>query len=632
MIEIQTFSNQRGGNPFFKAIGHPWVAGLWPDFLARLSGRRVAIYDPWDHARDLVALYDLERIDVRGYFVQDLSHIGTELLGEAARPVTELAKTECDVVLIAAFDAGRLASHIAHLLPTGVQVISLDDGLRLPEDMVGSSRPYLSPLNFATNFAFFREGKGTHTRLVTADYWSGYGARSPELWCCLFDTAGAVLAEWRERLPGAGGSVSIDSADLRRRFGLGEFTGQLFLHVLKAAGHDVVKYALDTYGDEATDLSCTHDANAWPSEYFAGLPAPADDERVTLWVQNSHPRPIPAKGLGLNVMGREEVAWLRREVPGFATLALDTREVLPEACWPQQIEIKAGKHCVRPRYEVVAGNGRRRIAHVNVERVDLGPDPQIPELSASMGKGYILSAPLPPGERFETTVLPTPMATGQSNLPLAILAYDPEGRELTRHRLGKLPRDHARAVVVADLIETEYQRHWGHLELVYDFTEGGDADGWLHAICRYRDKNSGHVAETSFGSHIFNSVLTYRSEPQSYAGRPPGLSTRLFLRVGAAPYDTFCQLIYPASTPWHAKSETRLALINAVGEEVAAVEREIACNGSLFFRVSETFRASDLAAAEGGYVLVRDLTCRLFGYHGLMREETSFSLDHMFGF
>ncbi len=30
-------------------------------------------------------------------------------------------------------------------------------------------------------------------------------------------------------------------------------------------------------------------------------------------------------------------------------------------------------------------------------------------------------------------------------------------------------------------------------------------------------------------------------------------------------------------------------------------------------------------------VIVRDVTCRLFGYHGLMRAETAFSFDHMFG-
>ena len=61
------------------------------------------------------------------------------------------------------------------------------------------------------------------------------------------------------------------------------------MHVVGAAGHDVVKYALDTYGDADDVLSCTHDANSWPADRYAGLPAPAGDEEVVLWVQNSHP-------------------------------------------------------------------------------------------------------------------------------------------------------------------------------------------------------------------------------------------------------------------------------------------------------------------------------------------------------
>jgi hypothetical protein len=42
--------------------------------------------------------------------------------------------------------------------------------------------------------------------------------------------------------------------------------------------------------------------------------------------------------------------------------------------------------------------------------------------------------------------------------------------------------------------------------------------------------------------------------------------------------------------------------------------------------------AALLRAGAGGYVLVRDATCRLFGYHGLMDDAGGFSLDHMFGF
>ena len=38
------------------------------------------------------------------------------------------------------------------------------------------------------------------------------------------------------------------------------------------------------------------------------------------------------------------------------------------------------------------------------------------------------------------------------------------------------------------------------------------------------------------------------------------------------------------------------------------------------------------AAGKNAYVIIRDTTCRLFGYHGLVSGEAAFSLDHMFGF
>jgi len=37
-------------------------------------------------------------------------------------------------------------------------------------------------------------------------------------------------------------------------------------------------------------------------------------------------------------------------------------------------------------------------------------------------------------------------------------------------------------------------------------------------------------------------------------------------------------------------------------------------------------------AGKAAYVVIRDTTCRLFGYHGLIRGEQAFSFDHMFGF
>ena len=277
------------------------------------------------------------------------------------------------------------------------------------------------------------------------------------------------------------------------------------------------------------------------------------------------------------------------------------------------------------------------MAHANVERNDLVPDTRIPDLEGLMGKGYLIPAPVLPVNRFRSIVLPTPMATRQADLPTALVVYDASGRQAARRFLGRLPRCHAMAIDVDELLATDATHAppsgYGHMELIYDFRDGGGADGWLHALFRYHDRQGMHAAETSFGVHIFNTVLTYRSEPQSYSGPPPGLSTRLFLRLDIDGREAFCQLIYPASTPWHQNSSTALILHDSTGTEIAREVARIPCSGSLLWRPREIFGRSRLALASGGgYVLVRDLTCRLFGYQGLCEREQAFSLDHMFGF
>jgi len=639
-LDIETFSNITGGASFFKAAGHPITARTASGFLAELAADGpVAIYDPLGLATGFAALHDLSPLTLDGVYVQDLADIGAARLGTVAQPITDLPTSGAATVLVAAFDSERLTAHIRHLLPEGARICSLD-ALRLPDEMLTDPGTYLNPLNFASNFAFFRDCNGLHTRLVTANYWAGYGAKEVSLWFCLFDADGNVLAEWREPAPPALGTIVIDSAEVRARFGLPAFEGQMLMHVIGAAGHDVVKYALDTYDDGTNGrsghaLSCTHDANAWPADFYAGLPAPQNGEQVVLWVQNSHPCPIPAGAIGLNLMGGGAVAALDREIPAYGSHALDVAELLPEARWPAQLEVRAGKYFVRPRYEVIADDGRRRIAHANVERTDLAPDPRIPELSNLLGKGYLLPAPLLPRRDFETTVLPTPMATGQSELPLGLVVHDASGKEVAYHRFGKLERRDSVALEIGAVIGANgaLPSGYGHIELVYDFAEGGGADGWLHALFRYRARTSGHAAETSFGAHIFNTVLTYRGEPQSYAGRAPGLSTRLFLRVGPPPLKTMCHLIFAASTPWHAASETDLILHAGDGSEIARERVAIPCGGSLLWHVDEVFApARQTRAGNDAYVVIRDTSCRLFGYHGLSDGAGAFSLDHMFGF
>ena len=263
-LRIETFSDVKGGNAFYKAVVHPLAARKIAGLLRSIADKgSVAIYDPLGFIEPFAEIHDLGGLDIKAVFVQDVQAIGKTILGHRAQPVTELVERSVDAVLVAAFDAERLIDQIKHLVPKTATVFSLD-ALRLPDVMLTKQRHYLDALNFATNFAFFREGNGRHTRLMTANYWSNYGAKNPGLWCCLFDGDGEVLAEWQEDIPGAEGTIVIDSAEVRERFGLPAFTGQLFLHVTNIAGHDVVKYALDTYGDDELELSCTHDANSWP--------------------------------------------------------------------------------------------------------------------------------------------------------------------------------------------------------------------------------------------------------------------------------------------------------------------------------------------------------------------------------
>jgi hypothetical protein len=650
-LRIETFDNLRGGNTLYKALTHPHAAQPARALVAALSREApIAIVDPHGAAEGFAEIFGLGGVEIAGIFVQDVSRIGAAVLGCRARPITALAQCGARAVFVAAFEADRLTGQLQPYLPAGAQTWSLD-AMRIPEARLTNRRSYLDPLNFATNFALFRDTDRLHTRVVTANYWSGYGSPAVTCWLTLFDGDGAVIAEWAETCGNPGGAISIDSRLVRARFGLGAFAGQLFIHVVGAAGHDIVKYALDMFGDPRTGgesgsepgmardgaLSCTHDANAWPAERYAGLPAPAPGERVILWIQNSHPTAIPSGAIALNPMGEEASVALAQPIAAFASRAVDVAELLPGLAWPRQIELRAGKHVVRPRYEIIAGD-RRRFAHVNVERGDLVPDPDLPRLGEILGKGYLLPAPILPRDEWESLLLPTPMAVSQSELPVAVLVYDAEGREVARAPLGRLARDHGTALSLDAIAEglgnaAGLGNAYGHVELVYDFSNGGSGDGWLHALFRYRHRRSFHAAETSFGAHLFNMILTYRDEPQSYVGRPPGLSTRLFLRLGEGEYDTLCHLIYPASRPWRPASATEIILHDCEGAEIARTPLSIPCSGSRLWRYHALFdEAIRARAGAGAYAVIRDPTCRLFGYHGLLGSGGAFSLDHMFGF
>ena len=622
MLNIQTFDARAGGNVLYKALAHPLVAEAVSTLAASIDGP-LAIYDPDGVADALWALHPTMPAPAEAY-VHDVAHLGQPRAGVVAGPITALPGSTARTLLIAAFDAGRTHARIAHLVPPNVIVRTLDE-VKLPAAMLTTPR-YLDRTNFATNYALFRDTGRLHTRLVTANYWAGYGAGAVRLWLRLYDGTGTPIAQWEQPVGPAG--ITIDSQDVRARHRLPPFEGQLFIHAIGVVGHDVVKYALDTYGSgDEPSLSVTHDANAWPSDRYAGMPAPAPGERVVLWLQNSHAAPIPAGAVTLDRMGAEAPVAYPHAIAPYATAVIDAATLLPGVVWPAQIEVRAGRHVVRPRYEVTRA-GRTRIAHLNVERADLRPDPGIPALSNLLGRGYLLPFPILPAATHRSIVLPTPMAEHQASLPVRIDAFHADGTPGGSRFLGNLPRDHAVAIDLAEFGVDE-----GHAELVYDFRDGGTADGWLHALVRYEHRATGHAAESSFGAHIYNTLMTYRDEPQSYAGPPPGLSTRLFLRLGDAARPSFAALVYPASAAWQAHSSTTLLLHDGTGAVIAERPLAIACSGSAMVFPHRVFGDALLAQAGAeGYVLIRDVTCRLFGYHGLITDAGAFSLDHMFGF
>ncbi len=68
------------------------------------------------------------------------------------------------------------------------------------------------------------------------------------------------------------------------------------------------------------------------------------------------------------------------------------------------------------------------------------------------------------------------------------MSSTPTEQSAAEQFLGCLPRNHDLAM---DMDGFDVDQ--GHAELVYDFRDGGEADGWLHALFRYEDRQSGHA-------------------------------------------------------------------------------------------------------------------------------------------
>src|ERR1700693_3919651 len=118
-LNIETFSNVKGGNSFYKAVTHPLAARAVPRLLARIGARKLALYDPLGLADGFAEFHDRGDARLVGTYVEDVAAIGKPVLGRAAAPVTELGESGAEVVLVAAFEAERLRGQVRHLLRKG---------------------------------------------------------------------------------------------------------------------------------------------------------------------------------------------------------------------------------------------------------------------------------------------------------------------------------------------------------------------------------------------------------------------------------------------------------------------------------------------------------------------------------
>ena len=191
-INIDSFSNVKGGNSVFKAFTHPTVYPKLKKLKKTLeSFKRLAIYDPLNLLTSLNEFLSFEKIGGEQIFVQQIERLKNETIARKNAPIDAMNQEHFDAIFIVSFDTAKIEAQIEHLID-GLDVITLDD-IKMDKELVSNPKNYLDPLNFATNYAFFREEGGLHTRVVTGNYWTAYGAKDPYLWLRLFDEKGKVL-------------------------------------------------------------------------------------------------------------------------------------------------------------------------------------------------------------------------------------------------------------------------------------------------------------------------------------------------------------------------------------------------------------------------------------------------------
>ena len=200
-----------------------------------------------------------------------------------------------------------------------------------PTSRLTNRRAYLDPLNFATNFAFFRDtGEVAHAARDRELLVRLRRRQQSRCWMTLFDADGEASSPNGARIAERSASRDRDRQPRRaRRFATARLRRPAFpAHRRggRARRRQIRARRLwrRTRKRRHGALSCTHDANAWPADRYAGLPAPAPGERVVLWVQNSHPIPIPpARSASIRWARSASSPDRRGSIAPFASRAVD---------------------------------------------------------------------------------------------------------------------------------------------------------------------------------------------------------------------------------------------------------------------------------------------------------------------
>ena len=221
-LRIETFNNSSGGNAFFKAVTHPLAARAMaraaaPPRRAPRSRSMTRMAAPTGFAD----LHDLTRLDVAGCFVQDVDRDRPAGAGPPGAAGDRTRRKRRAARLRRRLRRRRASSTISAISCRPAPRSSASTRSACPRRCCRTRARYLDPLNFATNFVFFRDaGRAAHA--------ARHGELLGGLWRARAGTVAAALRRDRQgdRRVARGGaapaapSIVLDSRAIRARFGL----------------------------------------------------------------------------------------------------------------------------------------------------------------------------------------------------------------------------------------------------------------------------------------------------------------------------------------------------------------------------------------------------------------------------